>query len=120
MYIAATLIGTVYGQLVLKWQISSISGTIPSAVTAKAWFLIKLMLTNPWVFSAFAAAGIAAISWMAALAIYDLSDAYPFMSLSFVLVAFGSALWLGESLTIGSIVALVFIMAGLTIGARLG
>jgi len=77
------------------------------------------MLLNPWVFSAFAAAGIAAVAWMAALSVYDLSVAYPFMSLSFVLVAMGSAIWLGEAFTVGKLVALAFIAVGLIIGSRL-
>jgi len=119
VFVAITLLGTVYGQLVLKWQIAKVAGDVPSAISEKVGFLLKLMLLNPWVFSAFAAAGIAAVAWMAALSVYDLSVAYPFMSLSFVLVAMGSAIWLGEAFTVGKLVALAFIAVGLIIGSRL-
>ncbi len=116
--VAVTLACTVYGQVVLKWQIAQV-GKVPGPVVEKALFLGRLIFVNPWVFSAFAAAGIAAIAWMATLAVYDLSTAYPFMSLSFVLVAAASALLLGEAFTLGQGVALLMIVSGLVIGSRL-
>lgn len=118
-FIAVTLAGTVYGQIVLKWQIARIGSSVPDATLDKVVFLARLMVFDPWVFSAFAAAAVAAVAWMAALSVYELSVAYPFMALSFVLVSAGSAFWLGEQFTVGKLVALVAITGGLVIGARL-
>ena len=85
VYVAATVLLTVYGQLVVKWQVGDAARLAdPSQRTA---FLLGL-LANPWVLSAFAAAFAAALCWMLAMVKLELSHAYPFISLSFVLVLF--------------------------------
>jgi multidrug transporter EmrE-like cation transporter len=116
VFVAVTIGGTVYAQIVLKWQVAR-SGTLPGGA-GKFVFLVKLMVTNPWVLSAFIAAGFAAVAWMAALSVYELSVAYPFMSLSFILVAVASFLLLGEGYSAGKAIALLMIVAGLVVGSR--
>jgi hypothetical protein len=116
--VAVTLACTVYGQVVLKWQLEQVD-RVPAAAVEKVVFLARMIFVNPWVLSAFAAAGVAALAWMATLVVYDLSVAYPFMSLSFVLVAAASAVFLGEAFTLGQGIALLLIIAALVIGTRL-
>lgn len=58
-------------------------------------FLWTLLL-NPWVASSFAAALIAALSWMVTMTKLPLSHAYPFVSLSFALVLLFSWLLLND------------------------
>src|SRR6266581_1352586 len=97
VYVAATVLLTVYGQLVVKWQVASAAGRGGDPADRAAFLLV--LLANPWVLSALAAAFGAALCWMLAMVKLDLSHAYPFVALSFVLVLFLSALLLGEPLS---------------------
>jgi multidrug transporter EmrE-like cation transporter len=116
LYIAATILLTVYGQLVLKWQVTR-AGPLPLGVADKAFFLGRLLL-NPWVISGLAAAFLAFLSWAAALTKFQLSYAYPFTSLAFVLVLFLSAVFLREQITTPKVLGILLIVAGITVGGR--
>ncbi|MDJ0702261.1 MAG: EamA family transporter [Leptolyngbyaceae cyanobacterium MO_188.B28] len=116
LYIALTILLTVYGQIVIKWQIG-LAGSLPGEFTEKVIFLLKLFL-NPWIISSFACAFLAALSWMAAMSKFPLSYAYPFMSSAFVLVLFLSALIFGEPVNIPKVVGMGFIVAGIIIGSN--
>ncbi len=115
-YVACTVLLTVYGQLVIKWQVLA-AGAFPEMPGEKMLFLARL-LVNPWIVSALAAALLAAMSWMAALTRLDLSHAYPIMSLSFALVALASALVFHEPLTGPKIAGVVLICLGVAIGSQ--
>jgi multidrug transporter EmrE-like cation transporter len=67
---------------------------------------------------ALAAALVAAVSWMAAMTRLELSHAYPFMSLSFILVLVFSALLFNEPVTVPKIVGLVLISVGIIVGSQ--
>lgn len=56
------------------------------------------LLENPWVASCFLAAFLGAWTWMIALTRFDLSYAYPFTSLTFVLILLLSAMLFREPL----------------------
>ena len=115
VYVAATVLLTVYGQLVVKWQVGDAARLAdPSQRTA---FLLGL-LANPWVLSAFAAAFAAALCWMLAMVKLELSHAYPFISLSFVLVLFLSAALFGEPLTWPKIAGVALIVGGVALGSQ--
>ena len=88
-YVACTILLTVYSQLIIKWQVTG-AGALPSNTTDNVWFLAQL-LVNPWVLSALAALLVAVMTWMAAMTKLELSHAYPFVSLAFVLVVLCSA-----------------------------
>jgi drug/metabolite transporter (DMT)-like permease len=114
-YVAATVLLTVYGQVVVKWQVARASpGYDPSE---RAAFLLGL-LANPWVWSALAEAFGAALCWMLAMTKLDLSHAYPFVSLSFVLVLFLSALFFGEPLSWAKALGVALIVAGVAVGSQ--
>lgn len=116
LYIAATIALTVYGQIIIKWQVSK-AGAMPPAPVEKVWFLGSLLL-NPWVMSGFAAAFLASLFWMAALSRFPLSYAYPFMSLSFVGVLLLSATVFAESITLAKALGMVLLVLGLVIGSQ--
>jgi drug/metabolite transporter (DMT)-like permease len=115
-YIAATLLFTIYGQLVLKWQIGG-AGPMPPAAVDKLLFLLRQFL-NPWILSGFASAFLASLAWMAAMTRFDLNYAYPFMSLAFVIVMVFSVLFLGEALSAPRVIGTALVMAGLIVIAR--
>jgi multidrug transporter EmrE-like cation transporter len=115
-YVFATILLTVYGQIVIKWQVAA-AGAFPIGFEARATYLVQLLL-NPWIVSALAAALFAAISWMVAMTKLDLSHAYPFMSLAFVLVLVLSALLFHEPVTWQKLAGLALITAGIVIGGQ--
>ena len=115
-YIFLTIFLTVYGQIVIKWQVG-LAGALPQAVIGKTIFLLKLLM-NPWVVSSFACAFLAALSWMAAMSKFPLSYAYPFMSFAFVLVMFLSAFVFSEPLTSPKLLGMGLIIAGIIIGSQ--
>jgi multidrug transporter EmrE-like cation transporter len=116
LYVLLTILLTVYGQLVIKWQVLR-AGPFPESGTEKLMFLLQL-LANPWVISAFIAALVASVSWMAAMTRLPLSHAYPFMSLGFVLILIFSAVLFGEPLTLPKIAGITLVFAGLAIGSQ--
>jgi multidrug transporter EmrE-like cation transporter len=115
-YIFLTILLTVYGQIVTKWQVQG-AGSLPLDTIEKIQYIIKLLL-NPWVISSFVCAFLAALSWMAAMTKFPLSYAYPFMSLAFVLVIFLSAIFFKEPITIGKSVGMGFIVLGIIVGSK--
>jgi drug/metabolite transporter (DMT)-like permease len=116
LFIALTLLFTVFGQLVLKWQMGG-AGALPPAAFDKLVFLLRQFM-NPWVLSGFAAAFLASLAWMAAMTRFELNYAYPFMSLAFVIVMVFSVLFLGEQLNFARIAGTVMVVAGLVVIAR--
>lgn len=116
LYIAGTILFTVYGQLILKWRIAQY-GALPADGFAKLLFLIRLLL-DPLILSGFVSAFIASLFWMAAMTKFALSYAYPFMSLSFVLVFLFSILLLREPLTWAKVAGLALIVAGVWVTSR--
>lgn len=115
-YVAGTVVLTVYGQLIVKWQVDQ-QGGFPASADDKLRFLGDLF-TNPWVVSALVAAALAAASWMLALTRFDLSIAYPFVSISFALVLVGSAVFFDEQITVLKTAGVMLILLGLFVGSR--
>ena len=116
IYIFATILLTVYGQLVLKWRIGNF-GPLPVDTLDKLKFLISLLF-DPVIFSAFAAAFLASLAWMAAMTKFDLSHAYPFMSLNFVVVLLLSGWLLSESMNLQKALGVGLIVLGTVVAAR--
>ena len=115
-YIALTLLLTVYGQLVLKWQMTGV-GPMPAETTGKLLFLFKQFL-NPWILSGLASAFLASLAWMAAMTKFDLSYAYPFMSLAFVIVMGIGAAFFGETVNLSKVAGTLLVIGGLVLIAR--
>ena len=93
-FIAMTVLLTVYGQLVLKWQVS-LAGPLPDSVSGKLQFLGQSLL-NPWILSGLGAAFAASLFWIMALTKVPLTTAYPFTATAFILVIVGGAWMFSE------------------------
>lgn len=117
LYIFGCILFTVYGQLVLKWRIN-LKGALPPHFSDMLLFMAKLFL-DPWLVSGFVAAFIASLFWMAAMTKFEISFAYPFMSLSFILVFILSIVIFGETFTWGKIIGLALIIAGIFVTVKL-
>lgn len=116
MYIALTVIMTVYGQIVIKWRLSKL-GALPDAFTEKMTFLLKAVF-DPYIFSSFVAAFLASLAWMAAVTRFEISYAYPFMSLAFVLVLILGYYLFSEPITLYKVLGMTLIVAGIIIASK--
>lgn len=114
IYIALTILFTVYGQLILKWQASLL---VVQHQNGTAQFVMKMLL-NPWVISGLVSAFAASLCWMLAVARLDLSKAYPFMALNFVIVALVAAPLFGEAYTLPKFFGLALIVLGLVVSSQ--
>lgn len=113
MYIAATLLLTAYGQLVVKARSIEIAG---NSTSGRTQYLFS-MFTDWGVLSGLAAAVFASACWTLAIQRTSLGVAYPFMALTFLIVPVGSVLLFGERLSMMQVAGLVTIVVGVTVSA---
>lgn len=116
VFIFLTIILTAYGQLAIKWQVG-LAGPLPDSTEMKIVYFLRLLL-NPWVISAVLAAFAAMICWMGAMTKFELSRAYPFMALNFVLVGLCSIWLFNETLTLPKMLGVGIIVLGLIVVSR--
>lgn len=120
LYIFLTILFTVYGQVILKWRISNLNWSLTTTEGVGQMIVSYVkFLFDPLIFSGFVSAFIASIFWMLAMTKFELTYAYPFMSLSPALVFVIGILVLGEAFTIGKILGLLLIMIGILITVKL-
>jgi len=118
LYIAGTLLFTVYGQMILKWRISDLRFSLPeSGIMAKFIALMRLIF-DPYILSGFLAAFIASLFWIGAMSKFEITQAYPFMSLAPAIVFILGICLLGETFTIGKVVGLLLIIIGTIITVK--
>lgn len=118
LYVFGTLFFTVYGQIILKWRIGRLgwqpnSESIVAAVVGYIKFLF-----DPLIFSGFLSAFVASVFWMLAMTKFEITHAYPFMSLAPALVFILGVWLLGETFTWGKVIGLVLIMIGIIVTVK--
>ena len=110
LFVALTVILTVAGQFLIKWQVG-LAGKLPADFNGQLAFLTGLML-KPWILVGLASAFSASLCWMLAMTKLPLSQAYPFTAAAFVLVVFGGAWLFSEPLTLARIAGVGLIVVG--------
>jgi drug/metabolite transporter (DMT)-like permease len=110
-----TIFLTLCGQLLIKWRVASI--VLPSGPIEKIGALLWL-LTDLWILAAIGSAFLAALLWMSAMTRLPLSIAYPFTSLSIVMVALFGALFMQEPITPAKAGGVLLVGLGLLVLAR--
>lgn len=113
LYIAGTLLFTVYGQIVIKWRFNALDFQLPKTSIFEAIISLIKILIDPYIFSGFVSAFIASMFWMAAMSKMEITKAYPFMSLAPILVFMIGIVLLNEQFTWGKVFGLIFITLGL-------
>ncbi|WP_266183408.1 EamA family transporter [Dyella humicola] len=113
--IALTILFTVYGQLVLKWQASL---SLQQWGQAAPLRYVVSMLLNPWVISGLGAAFAASLCWMLAVSRMDLSKAYPFTALNFVFVGLAAVPLFGEAYSLPKVLGLILVVAGILVSSQ--
>lgn len=110
IYIFGTIIFTIYGQIILKWRLNQF-GNLPESFSGKITFLIDAFM-DIYIISGFLSAFIASIFWMGAMTKFEITVAYPFMSLAPALVFFIGIFLLEETFTWGKVIGLILIIIG--------
>ena len=113
--ILLSIICGVAGQTVIKIGVSQ-----PGAADSASGFvsLLSMIITSPMVMLGLVLYGLGALAWIAVLARLDLSVAYPFLALNFVLVTFSSQFFLGEEVPGLRWIGVLVICAGIFLVAR--
>ncbi len=113
--LASVAFGAV-GQLTLKAGMNSIVQNY-GKLQLSSDTLIH-MATNPLLIVGIAIFGISTLLWLFALAKADLSFAYPFLSLTYLVVLIGGAFLFGDKVTLPRVLGFAVIIAGVWIVAR--
>jgi drug/metabolite transporter (DMT)-like permease len=111
IYIFATIVLTVYSQLIFKWRIPKF-GSLPIDFPAKLKFFL-ILLCDPLIFSAFIASFFSLLTWWATLTKFELSYAFPLLGCNTVLVLVLSFLLLGESMSLYKTLGVGLIVIGM-------
>jgi drug/metabolite transporter (DMT)-like permease len=113
--ILATVILVVVGQLLAKMGMNSIS--FNGQIESLTCFYLRALF-SPLIVSGVIIYGFAVFSWLYVLSKVDLSFAYPFLSLTYVLVILSSWLLLGETIPTLRWAGVFFICVGILLISR--
>ena len=114
--IALTIAFTVAGQLLVKAGTRQV-GSFPTSPDAVPAFVLRA-LTTPAIVLGLAFAVIAAVAWIGAVSLTDISFAYPFMGLAIVLVLALAPLVFGEQVVVNRWIGVGIVCLGLIIAAQ--
>lgn len=114
--LAAVILLTVFGQLILKWRLNHLL-PISSGIRHPLFQLLWLLL-DPIILSGLVAALFASIAWLGVLKRFDFAFAYPFMSLNFAIAILGSAWLLHEAVSVQRFMGVALIIVGTIVAAR--
>ena len=116
-YIFLTISFAVSSQLIIKWKMSSFSFSDYDTIFDKFSFALS-MLFNPYIMISLIFTLLSGLSWMIAMTKFDISYAYPFTTLGFVLIFIFSAVFFNEPITWQKTIGLLFIVIGIIISSR--
>ena len=114
--LALTIILSACAQLFMKVSMIQLQQLLDG--TADKQSLLSVMLDNrvviAWLFAGLLCYALSMLSWIFALIKYELSFAYPFLGVTYVLVYLGAVYWqqIGEQLTLLRTVGIVLILIG--------
>lgn len=110
-FVFLTVLSAVYSQVVIKWRVSR-AGVLPDGIWPKVSFLTTLLI-DPWVISAIFITFVGGISWMVAMTKVELSYAYPFIGLVFVLMLVASSILFHETFTLAKVIGVLLVALGI-------
>lgn len=113
LFILLTILFTVYGQLIIKHELSNM-GIMPVQISLVLPYFLTA-LTNLKIISGIGSAVLAMLCWFGAASRLDLSFAYPFMSLTFPIVVFLAIIMFHEPFYWSKVFGLILILFGLVI-----
>ena len=115
-FLLIAIFSAVTSQLLTKFQMQR-AGVMPEDLKSQLLFLISNLFTFP-VILAIILTFVSGLSWLGALSKFSLTEAYPFMLLTFPVVAVSSHYFFGDPLSSYYLVGGIFIMVGLVLISR--
>jgi drug/metabolite transporter (DMT)-like permease len=117
--IVASVAITAVAQVLLKIGMSQTS--VGGASHARAWGrLVRLLVSSPWVVSGMCLYVLGAVVWLLVLAEVELSFAYPFVGMGFVMTLLLSWWLLKDTMSVQRVVGTLLISAGVVLVAKGG
>lgn len=117
LYIFLTIAFAVTSQIIIKWKMSSINMVDDMPIFDKFIF-VSSMLANPFIVLSIFLTLLSGLSWMIAMTKFEISYAYPYNAVGFMLILILSNILFGESISHNKVIGLIFIISGIIIGSR--
>ena len=117
--IAAILIYILFGvsgQILLKQGVRYL-GDSPTSMDDMLIRYLKVLFT-PYIIAGLFCFVLSTVIWLYVLSQVDLSVAFPFLGLNFILVMLGASVFFGEPITLPKIVGVLAIVFGIVVIAR--
>ncbi len=113
-WVAASVVLSACAQLFMKAGMLELNGNGMGAFVALGAEILPVL---SWVALGLGCYGLSMMFWLAALTRFELSMAYPLLSLSYVLVYLGAVWWprLGETVSIAKTAGIVLIVLGVVL-----
>jgi multidrug transporter EmrE-like cation transporter len=116
-YIFLSILFAVSSQLIIKWKMSGYNLDQYHSILEKFQFAFS-MLFNPYIILSIIFTLLSGLSWMIAMTKFDISYAYPFTTLGYVLILIFSALLFKESIDIYKLVGISLIIFGIILTSK--
>lgn len=101
-----------FGQLLVKWRAGSVGNVLVSSVPQS----FAKFVADPVNLFAYAAGFVANLGWLYVVTKLPLTIAFPvYMGVTFTMVLLGGWLFLGETLSVAKIAAVLLIMGGIVL-----
>lgn len=119
VYLALTIVLSVYSQLMIKWRVSGhfVGLKVPEGLGPKIMTLLSVIF-DPFILSGLVATFVSGLCWMATMSKLQISYAYPFTSIGFALVMILSYFFFGEPMNAWKIAGVILIMAGIAVASQ--
>lgn len=111
--VTLTIILTVAGQIIVKWQVAKAGVPAANLREIVSWVIQTAM--NPWLLLVAAMVVTAGGAWFVAMSRLPLSHTYPILGISFPLVLIGSVAMLGERVSPLHLVGTALVFAGIVV-----
>lgn len=116
IYILISVLGSAFGQILLKKGMNNLG---PLTITAKEIVHVLLVIaTNPYVITGLSVYLLGTVFWLVALSRVELSYAYPFASLSYLLMLVASWGLFNEQISLLRLVGTLVVCIGVLLISR--
>jgi len=103
----------VFGQVLLKTAIGDVEAAGTSEIALPALFLGLMM--RPLFYGSVLSVALGSLIWIYVVRTYELSIAYPLVSLSYVLMLFAGAYFFDEKITLVKVLGIFLISIGIVV-----
>jgi len=111
MLALATPIFAAISQILMKWQTSLTSDQLEE-LDSKFLYLAHFLF-RPWVIAAFFFTFLGGVTWILAISKLELSQAYPYVAITYVLVSAAGVFVFGETLSMQKLLGTAVVIAGI-------